>query len=178
MFLLEGDAAILTLAGSTQVGLTHIRTHQYGRYARLSLLSIPLGMVPASSGGWGVGKLPTDNGVSIVKGEGCSMIKRSSEENVTEKDGTKIHTVCVIVTNNEGSAEKSHKRIMVKEGDAKPGVITEEHSVEMHAQAEGCCALSPDGKLHRNLTLKINENGTLSEGKLKIDIDAPPPAKE
>lgn len=50
-----------------------------------------------------------------------------------------------------------------------------QHEVRIRHNATGDAKLGADGRLHRELTLDIDEDGVQSQGKLSLDITAPPP---
>lgn len=52
-----------------------------------------------------------------------------------------------------------------------------EHEVRIRHNATGDAKFGADGKLHRELTLDIDEDGVKSQGRLSLDITAPPPVK-
>lgn len=116
---------------------------------------------------------PNANGAEITKGAGCGKMSHR-EIDVTTEDGKTKRKVIHIHTKDEAAGRdgKKHDRKLHK---ARAGAV--EHRVMVRAMAKGECELSADGKLHRELTVKVDENGTVSEGKLQLDIDAPPSAK-
>jgi beta-lactamase regulating signal transducer with metallopeptidase domain len=57
--------------------------------------------------------------------------------------------------------------------EAAPG----EHQVIMRHRVHGDAKLNAEGKLHRELTIDVEENGAKSAGKLTVDISAPPAVK-
>jgi beta-lactamase regulating signal transducer with metallopeptidase domain len=121
---------------------------------------------------------PGENGLTIQKGESCSLlarheVTRRSEDTETRSDDGKVERrVVKIITGPEAEA---HAEAMAAEGDddAPAGGVNVNRRVMMRAHATGECKLSADGKLHRDVTVKFEENGVQSEGKLQLDIDAP-----
>ena len=57
--------------------------------------------------------------------------------------------------------------------DGAPG----EHQVFIRHNGRGDAKLNADGKMHRELTIDMEQDGVKSEGKLTIDISAPPAVK-
>ncbi|MFZ2490599.1 MAG: M56 family metallopeptidase [Thermoanaerobaculia bacterium] len=119
-----------------------------------------------------VGK-PTANGVTIGKGEGHLFIAHAGgeakhEEQVeTSEDGKKrVEKRVMVFTGNDG------KHVTLDgHGDENlpPGAVKREVMMKARVHA-GKASFDENGRLHRELTLKMNENGTESEGKLSLDI--------
>lgn len=103
---------------------------------------------------------PDANGVTIVSGPSCMMtmhgdVSHSGQLGTIERK---------IVIKEGAHAEGSSQEIEVgPEGSGEQRIV-----IRKTGPAE--CKITPDGKLHRELTLNIEENGVKSVGKLVLDI--------
>jgi beta-lactamase regulating signal transducer with metallopeptidase domain len=84
----------------------------------------------------------------------------------------------VIIINEEhhtrGAGDDAHAEMeLPRHADGAAG----EHQVFIRHNAHGDAKLSADGKLHRELTIDMEQDGVKSEGKLTLDISAPPAVK-
>lgn len=115
---------------------------------------------------------PTANGVTINKGgENCMVIAHGAvrRESTTEstENGQKRIEKRVVVMRHAGDAAEAPE---ATEENAPAGAET--HRVMMRATmaAGGACKFDENGKLHREVTLTMNDNGTESTGKMTLDI--------
>jgi|GEM_PF-2913545 len=111
------------------------------------------------------------DGVTVEKGSGCTMMRHEMHRETSSVDGGAVRKEEVTVEMDRASAEadkKMHEAAMTE--PAGPG----EQRVMIRAHASGECKLSAEGKLHRDLTVHLDENGTATEGTLQLDIDAGP----
>jgi len=117
---------------------------------------------------------------------------KSGEEKVVEVEGRDGQKKIVRVFKTEGvNGEPGKHEVTI---DGKPVAAGDKHVVRIHrntthsttageaGQMEqkmfvrkmgGACKLDESGKLHREISLKMDENGEQSEGKLILDIQAP-----
>lgn len=111
-----------------------------------------------------------DGGITIEKSESCAMGMRHVSVTEKHEDGKVEKHVVKIVTGD-------HDEVLTEDNEGEPapaGAV--EHRVRVQAMSSGSgdCKLGADGKLHNDITVKIDEDGTTSEGRLQLDIDAPP----
>lgn len=95
--------------------------------------------------------VPDANGVTIASAKSCDMMTREHGDEGAD-DGN--------IT----------KRIVVNEETRVSTSAGEEKHVRIRTDGPMECRLNADGSMHREMTLKINENGVVSEGKLVIDV--------
>lgn len=115
---------------------------------------------------------PEGDAIVIDKGECALMTKDASEHDGHGGHGGIVEKRVIVTEGTGGEAPMEKARI---ESETAPGTVDKEIVIRKMGGGASC-ALSKDGTLHRDLTLKMNENGVESNGKLTIDIVAPPPA--
>jgi beta-lactamase regulating signal transducer with metallopeptidase domain len=131
------------------------------------------------------------NGVAIVKGE---MIPRAHHalrgagaegvvhfnHKVDSPDGGEKKVVHVIQLDaNEASPEEIEKIVAEHRADGTAMARGEgDGNIELNVLVQKAGAsenkLDENGRLHRELTVNLTENGVSTEGKLTLDIEAPP----
>jgi len=125
---------------------------------------------------------PTANGVTVTSQPQEAMqfvhgplLLESSSDKTAEKSTQRVERVIVLNHEHTAGSADSHLPAIESErsGDALPG----ERRIFVHKMGHGDAKLDADGKTHRELTINIDENGVKSEGKLSLDITAPPPVK-
>ncbi len=108
---------------------------------------------------------PDANGITLSKGNVATMTLPAAGEPGEHKTFAK--RVVVMHTDDKTEAEGAVKEL---DGEALPGEANPQ-VILFHADKGGPdVSLSPGGKVHRELTINVRENGIESKGKLTIDI--------
>jgi bla regulator protein BlaR1 len=116
---------------------------------------------------------PEGDGIVIEKGN-CALMTKVSESSEDGAQGRTVEKRVIVTDGKEGAVAMDNARI---ESETAPGTVDKEIVIRKMGGGASC-ALSKDGTLHRELTLKMNETGVESSGKLTLDIVAPPPASK
>ena len=106
---------------------------------------------------------PDGNAVTIAKGE-CQMAMAGTpgQEEGAAKNGTFEKRVIIV--------NEDHRDAQTTESRSADGIPAPHGDVMYMRTGSPGCKFSPDGKMHREMTLNIDENGVKSQGKLTIDI--------
>lgn len=115
---------------------------------------------------------PTETGVTVTKGGAhCEMII----------DGAHARHEAVMETDSDGKHVVEKRRIVIKGDHAeamkemenqapRDGMV--ERRVVIKTDGPASCKFDENGKLHRELTLNMSDNGVKSEGRLTLDISS------
>ncbi len=108
---------------------------------------------------------PDANGITLAKGNVATMTLPAAGEPGEHKTFAK--RVVVMHTDDKTEAEGAVKEL---DGEALPGEANPQ-VILFHADKGGPdVSITPGGKVHRELTINVRENGVESKGKLTIDI--------
>lgn len=125
---------------------------------------------------FGLGLEPSATGALVTKEPHGfpheAMLERSAMDHAT---APAEHGDRVIIINEEhrtrAAGDEGHAEMeLPRHADGAPG----EHHMFIRHNGRGDQKLSADGKLHRELTIDMEQDGVKSEGKLTLDISAPP----
>ncbi|MCU1246155.1 MAG: hypothetical protein JWN02_2065 [Acidobacteria bacterium] len=122
---------------------------------------------------------PTANGATITKEPNGDVLLHhkllAEHEAATPGNPHSSHRERIIIINGDHDGKLTdHPPVELERlhGDGTVG-----HEVFVHKSAKSESSFGPDGKMHRELTINIEENGVKSDGKLTLEISSPSAVK-
>src|SRR5207253_3158664 len=119
---------------------------------------------------------PSANGAMVTKEPHGDFLPHEPllESGAVTRAGEPGDRLIIINEEHHANSDGAHSEMeLPRHLDGAPG----EHHVFIRHDARGDAKLNADGKMHRELTVDMEQNGVHSEGKLTLDISAPPAVK-
>ncbi|HWS73436.1 MAG TPA: M56 family metallopeptidase [Thermoanaerobaculia bacterium] len=125
---------------------------------------------------FGLALEPSANGALVTKEPHGDVLSHEPllESGAIARAGEPGDRVIIINEEHHAKADGDHAEMALpRHLDGVPG----DHQIFIRHNGRGDAKLNADGKLHRELTINMEQDGVKSEGKLTLDISAPPAVK-